>query len=349
MTPRERWLALLAGRKADRIPTDYWATDEVTRRLLGELGCATQEDLYCALNVDAPTKLNLRRTVTAHPDDPDADEWGVRWKSVEYGAGAYLEEAGHPLATATRPEDIHAFRWPRPDDFDFESFREDVARVPAHRALLAATYEPFMLYCSMRGREQALVDLLLASDIVEAALDHIFRYCHELNRRVFEIGRGRVDLTYIAEDLGGQNDLLFSVPLIRRFILPNQKRMADLARSLGIHVFYHTDGAARKVIPDLIRTTGIEILNPIQWRCPGMEREGLVRDFGDRVIFHGAMDNQQTLPFGTEDEVRNEVLDNIRIFSGSRWICAPCHNFQPVTPTRNIVAMYETIHKHGRL
>ena len=80
-----------------------------------------------------------------------------------------------------------------------------------------------------------------------------------------------------------------------------------------------------------------------------MEREGLVRDFGDKVIFHGAMDNQQTLPFGTVDDVRAEVLDNMRIFSGARWICAPCHNLQPVTPTANIVAMYETIHEHGTL
>jgi uroporphyrinogen decarboxylase len=139
-----------------------------------------------------------------------------------------------------------------------------------------------------------------------------------------------------------------SVEMIRRFILPNQKRMADLARSYGLHIFYHTDGAARDIIPDLINVTGIEVLNPIQWRCPGMEREGLVRDFGDKVIFHGAVDNQLTLAFGSVDDVRNEVLDNIRIFAPARWICAPCHNLQPVSPTANIVTMYETIHEHGR-
>jgi uroporphyrinogen decarboxylase len=125
--------------------------------------------------------------------------------------------------------------------------------------------------------------------------------------------------------------------------------MADLARSFGVHVFYHTDGAARDIIPDLLDVTGIEVLNPIQWRCPGMEREGLVKDFGKRVAFHGAVDNQFTLPFGTVDDVRNEVLDNIRIFAGSRWICAPCHNLQPVTPTANITMLYETIFEHGKL
>jgi len=136
---------------------------------------------------------------------------------------------------------------------------------------------------------------------------------------------------------------------IRKYILPNQKKMADLARSYGVHVFYHTDGDVRSVIPDLISVTGIELLNPIQWRCPSMDRRELVRDFGDKIIFHGAMDNQQTLPFGTVDDVKAEVLENLEIFKGARWICAPCHNLQPITPTENIVAMYQTIHEYGRL
>ena len=80
-----------------------------------------------------------------------------------------------------------------------------------------------------------------------------------------------------------------------------------------------------------------------------MEREGLVRDFGKRVVFHGAMDNQQTLPFGSAGDVRREVLQNIEIFRSARWVCAPCHNLQPVTPTLNIVTMYDTIHEYGAL
>jgi uroporphyrinogen decarboxylase len=215
--------------------------------------------------------------------------------------------------------------------------------------LRSGEYEPFLLYCAMRGMEQAMMDLVSEPEIVDAALEHIFQYYYALNERIFDIGHGRVDITYVAEDLGGQTSLLFGVRQIRRFILPRQKKMADLARSHGVHIFYHTDGAAREIIPDLISVTGIELLNPIQWRCPGMDREGLVRDFGGKVIFHGAMDNQQTLPFGSGDDVRREVLENIRIFSPARWICAPCHNLQPVTPTCNIVAMYETIHAEGRL
>ena len=137
---------------------------------------------------------------------------------------------------------------------------------------------------------------------------------------------------------------------IRRFILPNQKRMADLARSHGIHIFYHTDGAARDVIPDLIDVTGIEILNPIQWRCPGMEREGLVRDFGDRLIFHGAMDNQQTLPFGTPaGRAAGSAGQHPHLRPPPAGSAPPATTSSPSRPTENIVAMYETAWENGKL
>ena len=108
-----------------------------------------------------------------------------------------------------------------------------------------------------------------------------------------------------------------SLNLHRQFLLPNQIRMADLARSHGVHVMYHTDGAARVFIPDLIDRVGIELLNPIQWVCPGMEREALVRDFGGRSAFHGSIENQRILPFGTVDEVVDEVAESVRLYQGS--------------------------------
>jgi len=349
MTPRERWLALLAGEKPDRIPTDYWATWEVTRRLQAELGCDGRDELFDRLHIDGLDHLGVKRTVTHFPGDEQANIWGLRYREIDYGSGSYDEVVNHPLAEATSPEQIEQFPWPSPDDCDWDDFRRQVAAVTGLRAVRCGGYEPFLLYCQLRGMEQAMMDLLIEPEIADAIFTKLFDYSYRVNSRMFELAEGKIDLTYVAEDLGSQHGLLMGLDQIRRFILPNQKRMADLARSHGIHVFYHTDGAAREVIPDLLDVTGIEFLNPIQWRCPGMEREGLVRDFADRLIFHGAVDNQQTLAFGTVDDVRREVLDNIRIFSGARWICAPCHNLQAVSPTENIVTMYETIYEHGKL
>jgi uroporphyrinogen decarboxylase len=349
MTPRERWLALLTGRKPDRIPTDYWATGEVTKRLLKDLACENMDEMYDKLHIDGVRHLGAPRTESSFPGDPEADIWGVRHRSIAYETGEYSETSNHPLAEATTVGEIQAHPWPDPEAHDWDAFRAQVENLDQRRVVRCGGYEPFLLYCQLRGMEQAMMDLLIEPDIAEAILDHLFDYHYRVNARMFELAEGKVDITYVAEDLGSQHSLLMGLEPIRRYLLPRQKRMADLARDHGIHVFYHTDGAAYDVIPDLIEVTGIEVLNPIQWRCPGMERERLVQDFGDKIAFHGAMDNQQTLPFGSVQDVRDEVMDNLRIFAPARWICAPCHNLQPVSPTENIVAMYETIYAEGKL
>jgi uroporphyrinogen decarboxylase len=347
MTPRERWLALLDNRPADRIPTDYQATPEVTARLLQDLACANEDELWRRLHVDKRKMVEPQWKLVHHPDEPQADLWGVRYRKASYGSGAYDEPSYHPLAAAQSVEEIHAYRWPSPDDFDYGAVTAAVEADDGYWPIHAGCYEPFLLYGYLRGLQQAMEDLLLRPDIADAVLGHLFDFHYEHHRRIFEAGKGRIDLTWVAEDLGAQTGPLFSLATYRRFFLPNQIKMAELARSFGVHVMYHTDGAARMFLPDLIDRVKIEVLNPIQWRCPGMERERLVADFGDRVVFHGSIDNQYTLAFGSVDEVVQEVRRSVEIYRSARWICAPCHNIQPITPTENIVAVYETIHKLG--
>ncbi len=326
-----------------------WATGEVYEKLRRDLECDTDENIWELLHVDRPLAIGPVCRLNHHPDDPQADIWGIRHQTIDYETGAYSELAHSPLANVTTVQEIEAYRWPNPGDFDYAPVTEAAAAQDGTRVIHSCGHEPFLLYCALRGLEQGLEDMILNPDICDAALAHINDFMYERNRRTFEAADGVVDTTYIAEDLGSQTGPLFSLAHYRRFLLPAQVRMADLAREYGIHIMYHTDGSAVDFLPDLIGKVGIEILNPIQWRCPGMEREKLVREFGNDVIFHGAMDNQQTMPFGTVDDVIAEVKENIEIFSGCRWICAPCHNLQAVSPTENIVSMYETIHELGAL
>lgn len=347
MTPRERWRALLAGRRPDRTPCDYWGTAEVTCRLLGDLGCATEADLWKRLGVD--------KCIHLAPHHPRATEdtwhmqslfsiWRIGTTHIPYGdgLGSYEEAVGHPLAAAQSVSDVERFPWPDPGDWDY-------SRLPAQcdawqdYPILAGTSEPFYLYSRLRGMEQALADLLEAPQIAEAILERIFNLDEGVFRRILDRVAHRIDLVYIAEDLGTQESLLISPRLFRRFLKPRMKRLIDLAHGYGVKVMHHDDGAIRPLIPDLLEA-GIDILNPVQWRCRGMERETLARDFGKSLIFHGGIDNQQTLPFGTPEDVHRQVAENLRIFGDSRGhIVAPCHNIQASTPTANIVALYEAV------
>ncbi|HEY8668734.1 MAG TPA: uroporphyrinogen decarboxylase family protein [Tepidisphaeraceae bacterium] len=348
MTPRERWMAMFNRQETDRVPTDYWWTPELHARLLRDLNCTDFESLWRKLHIDRAAGVGAAWKPKTHPLNPKGDMWGIEYETIDYGTGAYTETAVHPLANVQTVEEVHRYPWPSADDFEFGGITDFVATYDRYRPVSCGGYEPFLLYAAMRGLEQAYEDLLVNQEIAAASLGHIFDFNYELNRRSWEAGKGKIDYMYLAEDLGSQTGPLMSVELYRKFLLPNQKKMADLAHSYDIKVFYHTDGAAQDFLPDLIDVVKIDLLNPIQWRCPGMERETLVKNWGDRVIFHGAMDNQQTLPFGTVEDVKREVRENLEIFKDSRWICAPCHNIQPLTPTANVLALYETIRELGK-
>jgi uroporphyrinogen decarboxylase len=337
-------MAVLTRQKPDRVPTDYWATGEFNEALCAHLGCSLGE-AFERLHIDKPAGVGDR--YVGPPPEEGADIWGVRRTRVDYGAGAYDEIAYSPLAQYNSVDEIEAnYRWPKADDFDVSHLPEAVKGLDT-RPVACYASEPFNHYMKMRGLEQSFIDLMAAPEIAHYILDTLFDLFHERLRRILETIPDVITYTYVAEDLGSQSSLLFSTDQIDEFLLPGMKRMMDLTRGAGAYVFTHSDGAIRDVIPALIET-GTQILNPIQWRCAGMEREGLKRDFGDKLIFHGAMDNQQTLPFGSIEEVRREVHDNLRILgAGGGYILAPCHNIQAVSPPENIVAMYETAYEEG--
>jgi uroporphyrinogen decarboxylase len=346
MTPKQRWQAVLSGGTPDRTPFDYWGTAEVTARLMRESGCATEQDLWRRLDIDKCIHLPIPHLLATEENwhvQSQFSVWHIGTRLVEYGEGlgVYEETNYCPLAGVESVRHVERFDWPDPLAWDVSGLR---AQCEAWRdyPVLAGSYEPFYLYCRLRGMEQAMEDLVQNPQIAEAALERIYFIHEELIRRILDEAGDLIDLVYVAEDLGTQESLLMSPGAFRRFLKPWMARIIQLVHSRGVRVMHHDDGAIRPLIPDLIEI-GVDVLNPIQWRCRGMEREGLARDFGKSLVFHGGVDNQQTLAFGSPEDVRREVAENIEIFGSCRgYVVAPCHNLQAVTPTANILALYES-------
>ena len=345
MTPHERWLSVLTRKSPDRVPMDYWGTPEMTDSLMKHLNCSSYHELMRKLHVDYEVSVYPRYVGPSSP--PGEDIFGVRYKILDYGTGTYDEVINAPLASYTSVEEIEAnYRWPQPDWWDYSEIAEGI-RGREEYPIRGGGSEPFLTYKNLRGDELAMMDMVDNPEIVEYCLGKLFDLAYENTYRIFEAMPGKVLLTYIAEDMGGQNDLMFSPRHIRRFLFPGMKRLIDLTHQAGARVFHHNDGNCSRILPELIEL-GIDILNPIQWRAVGMERETLKQKYGHQIIFHGAMDNQHTLPFGTEEDVRQEVNDNLRILGeGGGYILAPCHNIQPITPLENILALYDEGYSAG--
>mgnify|MGYP000888031076 FL=1 len=345
MTPRERWQAVLARQQPDRTPMDYWTTPEAHQRLKAHLGVSGDLELFERLHIDRPASAGPR--YVGPPLAPDEDIFGVRYRDVSYGLGSYREAVTHPLAAYTSVEEIEAnYRWPSPSWWAYDRVAAEMAPWRDY-PIAGGGSEPFLTYKNLRGDEQAFVDLAMHPEIVHHCLDRLFDLAYINTARILEAIPGQVTYCYVAEDMGSQTGLLFSPRHIRTFLIPRMKRMIDLAHSAGAYVFYHSDGAVRAILPDMI-AAGIDILNPIQWRCTGMERVPLKRDFGQQVVLHGGVDNQYTLAFGSVQEVRDEVIENLRsLGAGGGYILAPCHNIQPISPPENIIALYEAGYHEG--
>jgi uroporphyrinogen decarboxylase len=347
MTSRERWLAVLNREEPDRIPMDWWDTDEIRNRVMAHLGVDTLDEMFTMLHVDQP--VTVEPAFVGPPVEPDEDPFGVGYSYADYGTGRYREAVRNPLAAFETVEQIDSgYRWPQADWWDCSPAVWQVEG-KEERPIQFVMSGVYTMYTRLRGMEQAFVDYAVNQDIVLYCMEKLVELHCEIAERMFECIPGRIDIAMLYNDMGSQLDLLFSPQTARALFLPGLRRMAALAREKGARVFLHSDGAIRKMIPDFIEA-GIQILNPVQWRCRGMNRADLKRDFGDKLVFHGAVDNQQTLARGTTEEVRREVRDNIDVLgAGGGYILAPCHRLQAVNPPENVVAMYEEGYSYGRL
>ena len=345
MTPRERWLALLRHQKPDRVPMDFWGTPEITKKLVAHLGCRTRQQMMRKLHIDFVVSVDPR--YVGPRLRPHTNVFGVRYKDVDFGSGVYAETVTHPLAQYRSVEEIERnYTWPNPDWWDYSDIPRQMRSYEDY-PIRGGGSEPFLIYKDLRGQEQAMMDLALQPEMVHYCLDKLFELAYQNTLRIFEAIPGKVMLTYVAEDMGGQRNLLFSPAHIREFLLPGMKRMIDLSRQGDAYVFHHNDGNINRILPEMV-ALGIDLLNPIQWRADGWDRVALKKQYGERLVFHGAVDNQYTLPFGTVEEVRQEVRENLRILGeGGGYVLAPCHNLQPITPVENILAMYETGYEEG--
>jgi len=356
MTPRERILAILNRQPVDRLPVDLWHTPEIGAMLRQHCGVADDLAVYRSLGLDkivwvfmdyveASGERAGAQSGAGAEDGGSRTMWGVPLKDVEAGAAHYAEFGSAPLASYNTPESLDDYPWwPSVERFDYDGAVARAQEAAREFAVIGPWVSLFEIYCQLRGLEQSLMDLVEAPQLVDAILDRVESIQSEMMRRFFAQAGKSLDLVFISDDIAGQKTLLMSPKLWKRHLEPRLRRWCELIHAHGLRVFYHTDGAARRLLGPIL-DCGVDVLNPIQHVCPGMDMEELKREFGQRVIFHGGVDNQFALPRGTAEDVRREVRRCLETLGAGRegFICCSCHNVQAGTPIENILAMIETV------
>src|SRR5581483_4741541 len=277
------------------------------------------------------------------PDGDSYDIWGHHYRIVDNPTGAYEEFGTYPLQDATSVDDLKTYPFPDPDWWDWSPLPRVIRQLDPERKLYLRFRigSVFELAWQIRGMQEFLMDLAAQPEIPQYIMERLTEVHVENLSRALAVAGDEIDMVYFYDDVATARSLMISPTMYREMVKPCHARIIAVAKKYNKPVMYHCDGAIAFLIPDLIEL-GIDLLNPIQPDSPGMECERLKRDFGDKISFHGGIDIIKTLPRGTVEDVRNEVIERVRVLGeNGGYVMCSSHHIQSDTPVENILAMYD--------
>jgi uroporphyrinogen decarboxylase len=381
MTPRERVMLALNHKEPDRIPIDLGATivSSIVKSsyipLKQHLGLPLEEikmldyvqqlpyvDEALMQRFGVDLRMVQLPAATAPGlnifEDGDyyafIDRWGSKLHMPKQG-GLYFDWVEFPVKEATM-EALDNYQWPRPDPPEYNDKLAEQARYLYENtdyALVGSAVIGGGIF-EQPARTMGLENFLMALVAEPAFADRLMGeitdiYIESCNNYLDKLGKYLHVFTFW-DDVAGQNGWLIKPDTFRKMIKPKQRRLVEaIKKKTDAKLFYHSCGATRDLIPDLI-DLGFDILNPVQVSAKGMDTKRLKQDFGRDITFWGGgVDTQRVLPFGTPQEVADEVKRRIDdLAPGGGFVFAAVHNVQAFVPPENVVAVFDTALEYGR-
>ena len=362
MNSRERVLTAMGHERPDRTPCDIWARMEIFDALKEHFGTDDVREVKDKLGVDLEEigcELHTERfeseangivggtarpysgaRMIMHDERTFEDEWRVVRRIGR--DGKYFEWISGPLMDA---DSVEAFEWPKTDDLPgADELRDELVGFKDKYFTVGIVDNPFKMAWQLRGLENLFMDYLSNQEFTEALLWRLTEFMTEGARR---LARAGVDCVRINGDIAMQDRLMLRPDVWRAFDKKCLAAMVSEAKKVrdDLKVYFHSDGNLDDVMEDLIEI-GFDMINPIQPEC--MDVHETKRRYGDRVTLFGTISVQQTLPFGSVDDVKAEVTDRIENcgYNGGLVIC-PSNVIELDTPLENVLALYETVRTSG--
>lgn len=343
MTSKERVRAVMRRERPDRIPAAFEAVGSVSKKLMARYGLTRFDELLAHFDVDV-VPASPRYIGPELPSFVDAqgrtiynDYWGYQYTMHKTDLDEYPITTYHPLNDVETVEDVNRAVFPDPDWFDYSAITEACEKHP-DKAIIVGHEGPFQMVTFLIEMDRFFVLMVEEPEVAARILERMNEFEMEYYRRIFEAGKGRVDILRPHDDYGTQISLLFSVDMWREFYRENTIRLVNLAHQYGAFYQQHSCGAIAPLIPELIEC-GVDALEPLQ-KVPGLYPEELAAKFGGRITFHGGVDTQQLLPHGTPEEVRAEAEHYMRTLGPNGYILMASQGFEGDVPIENIEAVY---------
>ncbi len=370
MKHRDRVMKAISLKEPDRVPLDLGGTgglivDPVYKDLCKYLGFEEEIEPYRqgstanyydervleAFDIDFRHVWLSSRDKPAsvmHEDKTVTDLWGITWSS-EGSYPVYFPLKGKSF------NEIKNFEWPV-----FKNWNTDELKTRAKNYYEKTDYAVvakavldgagiFERCYYLRSIDELFIDMMDNERLTNYLIDKVVEIEISLWDMYLDAVGPYVQIIQRAADLGTQTGLMMSPSMFRKYFKPAEEKVYAFIRSKAPHVkiWFHSCGAIQPLIHDFI-DLGVDILNPVQPLCEGMDSFELKKKYGNKLCFHGGIDLQKALPGTLEDTLR-ETETRIKAFApGGGYILAPSNHIQKDTPVENIIALYRHAAQFGK-
>ena len=347
--PRERVELALSHMQPDRVPTDFWSVPEVITKLQKYFKVDTEEEVLSALQIDVReiNPVYIGPALRVMPDGSYYKHMGHHVRNVSNAFSTYEEYISFPLAYANSVDDLRKYEyWPNPDNYDYENLVDRIGNLHDRYYIKLFSGGLFELAWELRGLEQFYMDMVLNPEMVHFTMQKLTDFFVEYVKRTMQVAGEKYDAVYTYDDIASQRALLVSKSMWSELIKPYHVQLGNTIKSFGKKVLYHSCGAIYDMLDEL-KELPIDILNPIQPLAVGMDIEKIKKNYGSRFTFHGGIDIQYLLPYGTKQEIVESVGRTIDILGkDGGYILTTAHNIQNDTSAENIETMYTAARNH---
>ena len=323
-----------------------------------------KERVYQALNYQEsdviPHNLGIDGSVAQQLDEHygGRDKWpkyenhiastGFSWRAEDIGKDLFRDSFGVVWRQGTinkivepimKEPSIKGFQWPElVNDSDIpkiEKFCQDYKDK-------FTTYIFGLLFFerawALRGMENILMDFAIHPEFVVELFDKLMQLHLDSLDKILHLP---IDCIHFSDDFGAQRGLIMGTGYWREFLKPRLAKMYGKVRDAGKVVFIHSCGDNTEIMDDLIEI-GVQIWNPFQPESNDIFE--MKRVYGNRITFDGGIGTQEILPYGTPEEVRQEIEDCARVLSkNGGYILGITKGIRAEVPVENAVAALETI------